>query len=189
MKIIFLSILAFVGCSLQAQNNGLSRNGHLTNKVFISELDGRSISFYLNHSRVDNQAKSFYRGEIDFHSGNTFQSITDSLMSSSSDTRPFYFFIFNQIVDLSNAKFDERVVAKCQQFLEDYPCEFFHSFSQPELNINVVKWTNFIGTSLNDKVSFALFRSKVDSKIRANCADSQDLVRSFMSEIRMCLIK
>ncbi|RPH33375.1 MAG: hypothetical protein EHM93_05345 [Bacteroidales bacterium] len=155
----------------------------------VNTLDGKPIGFFLNHSGIDKDAKRFYRGELGVGDGNTLNGIADSLISCSLETKPFYFFIFNQIVELSNGEYEEFVASKCKEFLEMYPCEFFHSFNQPELNINVVKWTNYIGITLKDRGSFSIYRTRVDSTIKARCPDIQDLLKSFMVEVRMCLVR
>ena len=152
-------------------------------------MDGKPISFFLNHNGIDINVKRFYRGEIGIQDDGVFREIMDGLIFSNSETQPFYFFVFNQIVDLSHGKQEATVANKCKEYVEEYPCEFFNSFNQPELNINVVKWTNYIGISLKDKNNYAMFRTKVDSKIRATCPGIQDLLKSFMAEVRMCLIR
>ena len=81
----------------------------------------------------------------------------------------------------------DRIAFNYTEYVERYPCEFFNSFNQPDLNINVVKWTTFIGMSLKDRARYAGFRGLVDAKLSANCGDVQDLSKSFFAEVRMCL--
>ncbi len=192
MKALFLTFFVFVSIIVKAQvndSNRHSRNVSFTNKEFVSTLGGKPISYFLNHLGIDNNSKRFYQGEVSIHDNKTFRGIMDSLISSNSETKPFYFFIFNQIVDLAKGEQEEAVANMCKEFVEDYPCEFFNSFSQPELNINVVKWTNYIGISLKDRGNYVIFRTNVDSKFKTSCPDIQDLLKSFMSEVRMCLIR
>lgn len=192
MRVSFLSILVLVSFGVKAQtcdSNKHSRNGIFINKVQVSTLDGRPISFFLSHSRIDINSKRFYKGEKSIGDDIVLKGIMDSLLTSSAETRPFYFFVFNQIVDLSNGDQEERVAFVCKEFIEKYPCDFFYSFNQPELDINVVKWTTYIGLALKDKANYVIFRNNVDSKCKANCADIQDLLKSFMVEVRMCLLR
>jgi len=192
MKALFLTFFVFVSIIIKAQvndSNRQSRNTILTNRSFVNSLDGKPISFFLNHLGIDKNSKRFYKGEVGTYDSKTFKGIMDSLISCNSDTKPFYFFVFNQIVDLSKGEQEEAVANLCKEFVENFPCEFFNSFNQPELNINVVKWTNYIGISLKDKGSYAVFRAKVDSKTKTSCPDIQDILKSFMAEVRMCLIR
>ncbi len=192
MRAIYFLFLVFIGFGLRAQgvdSNNRQNGNLLTNKVRLSSLNGVSLNFYLNHRGIDGIAKKFYKGEGDIKNQQVLNTISDSLISCNSEVRPFYFFLFNRIVDISDGPFDERIALRCKEYIEKYPCDFFSSFNQPELNINVVKWTMLIGSNLKDKGSFATYRGGVDAKLRSSCPDVQDLLRSFMMEVRMCLVR
>ncbi len=189
---ISLVILALFSSGLMGQVYDLNKHAKsklLTSKAQISILDGRPISFYLNHPSIDKNSKRLYKGELGFSRDSVPSCIMDSLLTINSETRPFYFFIFNQFVDQANGKMIDLVALKCTVFVEKYPCEFFNFFNQPDLDINVVKWTTYIGLTLKDRNGYAEFKSKIDYKIKGNCADIQDLLKSFMTEVRMCLAR
>ena len=192
MRVVFLSILVLACIGIKAQisdSNKHFKNAPVINKVQVNVLRGQPISFFLNHSGIDINSKKVYKGEKSIHEENILNGIMDSLISCGVEVRPFYFFIFNQIVDLSNGDQEERVARVCKEFIENYPCDLFYSFNQPELNINVVKWTTYIGLTLRDRANYIVFKNNVDSKIKTNCADIQDLLKSFMAEVRMCLLR
>lgn len=192
MKAGFFFLFLFIGFGLSAQvndSNKHAKNTQFVNRIQINILDGKPISFFLSHKSIDKNAKKFYRGEKGFNEDRVVLAIMDSLTACDFEVRPFYFFVFNQIVDLSNDRQADLVALKCKEFVELYPCEFFHSFNQPELNINVVKWTTYIGMNLKDRNSYYEFRNKVDIKVKSSCVDVLDLLKSFMSEVRMCLLR
>ena len=193
MRIYFsITILLLVNVGLMGQVNSYNRHAKsklFTNNAQFSMLDGKPISYYLNHPSIDKNAKRIYGGELGFSRDTLPTCIMDSLLTHNSETRPFYFFIFNQFVEQSNGKMIDLVALKCTEFVEKYPCEFFNSFNQPDLDINVVKWTTYIALSLKDRASYINFKGEVDSNLKANKCDVQDLSKSFFTEVRMCLVR
>lgn len=192
MRFVFFVLISLIYSRANAQvvdSNKHHVNGAFKNRVKVIALNDKSIGFYLSSSKIDDNAKRFYKGEVDFKVTNVLNGILDSALVCGSDVRPFYFFLLNRIVDLSDGTFDDLIAARCKQYVEKYPCEFFNSFNEPEQTINVVRWTTLIGSDLKDKGSYALFRGGVDSKMKSGCTDVQDLLRSFMMEVRMCLVR
>ncbi len=192
MRFIFFIFISLILGGANAQtvdSNKHHVNGALKNRVKVVALSDKAIDFYLSSGKIDDNAKRFYRGEVDFKASRVLYGILDSVLVCGSDVRPFYFFLLNRIVDLSDGTYDDLIAAKCKEYMERYPCEFFNSFNQPEQTINVVRWTTLIGSNLKDKGSYALFRGSVDSKIKASCPDVYDLLKSFMLEVRMCLVR
>lgn len=192
MRNAFIVTFIFLIGSALAQTavtNNQSKQNDYRNKNRISTLIGHQISFYLNHSQIDSHSKMFFKGELAISNNAITYGILDSVLTKNEETRPFYFFIFNQIVDLTNEKMLDLVSNKCLEFVEKYPCEYFTAFNEQDIDINVVKWTTFIGQALKDKNRFATFRSVVDAKINGSCSGIQDLWKSFRTEVRMCLIQ
>jgi hypothetical protein len=192
MKSFFLSFL-FVwfgfGVIAQVNSNKHAKRIYLTNKSQIDVLRGKPLSFYLNNSQIDKNSKKFYKGELIIVRDSIPSNILDSLLTKNSETRPFYFFIFNQFVDMSNGKMVTAIASKCMEYVQMYPCEFFSYFNQPEIDINVVKWTTYIGQTLMDKPQYYSYKELVDSKLKVECSEVQDLSKSFFREVRMCLVK
>lgn len=191
MRVIIFLFLVIIVIGVKAQGVDSKNHQHrkaLINKVRLNTLNGVSLNYYLNHKRIDELSKRFYKGDVAYCK-EVLNHISDSLISCNSEVRPFYFFLFNRIVEISDGSFDELIALGCKEFIEKYPCDYFNSFNQPELDINVVKWTTLIGSNLKDKGSFALYRAAIDVKVKSNCPDVQDLLRSFMMEVRMCLVR
>ncbi len=192
MRILLFLFFSFFLIGANAQVSDSSKplpNGGARNRVKVNSLNGETIRFYLLNPKIDENAKRFYNGEIDFKGDDVIKGILDSTLTCSESVRPFYFFLFNRIVDLSEGVQSEFIALRCREYIERFPCDFFNSFNQPELNINVVKWTTLIGANLKDKGTYAIYRGGVDSKLKSNCPDVQDLLKSFMMEVRMCLVK
>lgn len=192
MRNTFLVIFSFLIGSALAQTtatNSQSKQSDFRNKNRISMLSCHQISFYLNHPQIDSHSKMFFKGELAISNNAITYGIIDSVLTKNEETRPFYFFIFNQIVDLSDERMLDLVSNKCLEFVETYPCDYFTVFNGQDIDINVVKWTTFIGQALKDKNRFAIFRSVVDAKINGSCSGIQDLWKSFKTEVRMCLIQ
>lgn len=192
MRFVFFIFISLILSEVSAQSidsNKHHLNGAMKNRVKVNLLNGEAISIYLSNKKIDDYAKRFYLGEIDYKNPNVLNGILDSALVCQTEVRPFYFFLFNRVVDLSDGTFDDIIAARCRQYIEKYPCDFFNSFNQPEQTINVVRWTMLIGSDLKNKGSFALFRGGIDSKVKSSCPDIQDLLKSFMMEVRMCLIR
>jgi len=193
MKTAFsLAILVLVNVGLMGQVNDYNRRANskpITIKVQLSILDGKPIAFFLDHPNIDLNTKKIYKGELGFYRDSIPTAILDSLLTRNPETRPFYFFIFNQFVEQCSGKMIEHVAFKCTEYVEKYPCDFFNAFNHNDLDINVVKWTIYIGMTLKDRVRYADFRELVDSNLKTNCCNVQDLTKSFFTEVRMCLAK
>jgi len=160
-----------------------------TNRIRAISLNGQPISFYLNHPKIDSTSKLFFKGELSLTQNQISLCLLDSILTYNSETRPFYFFIFNQIVDLSDGEMVDPVAAKCLEFVQKYPCDFFNAFNQSDIDINVVRWTTYIGLTLKERSRYADFKYSVDSKLNRNCSEVQDLWKSFLVEVRMCLVR
>jgi len=155
----------------------------------IHTLKNKPINFYLNHTSIDSNSKKFYRGELAISNNEITYSILDSALTKNQETRPFYFFILNKIVELSGNDISGMVSERSMNYVKLYPCEFFRELNQPEIEINVVKWTTYLGQSLSGGNKYALFRNEVDTKIRSHCNEIYDLWKSFNNEVRMCVVR
>ncbi|NVO08892.1 MAG: hypothetical protein HXX16_02925 [Bacteroidales bacterium] len=192
MRNVLVVTFVFLSSTLLSQTvttNDQSKQNDSRNRNRISILNGRSISFYLNHTQIDPRSKLFFKGELSVSNYAITYGVLDSVLTKNEETRPFYFFIFNQIVDLSDEEMRDFVSNRCLEFVEKYPCEYFATFNEQDIDINVVKWTTYIGQALKDKSHYADFRSVVDYKINGTCSGIQDLWKSFKAEVRMCLVQ
>jgi hypothetical protein len=192
MRYLLVFVLIITGLTLSAQQYygvSHSKRKDFTNKEQVISIGQHPISFYLNHAKIDPFSKRFYRGELSISTDSISASILDSVLTNNAETRPFYFFIFSQIVNMSEDNMIDVVGHKEVQFIDKYPCEFFRAFNQSDIDINVVKWTTFMGRALENKSNYYEFRNRVDSKLKAKCSDLQDVFKSFFTEVRMCLVR
>jgi len=166
-----------------------SQGNDYNSRNVVTSINGNPIDFYLNHSKIDSNAKKFFRGEISISNNQIPLGLLDSVLTSNTETRPFYFLVFNQIVDLSDDEMVNSLAPFCLNFVQKYTCDFFNAFNQPDININVVKWTTYIGQTVKDRNQYMDFKGKVDINLKGNCNDLQDLGKSFLTEVRMCLIR
>ena len=192
MRIVLIIVFTLFGKNLIAQKPMLvssSKHADFTNRNIVTTLNGRPISFYLNHLQIDSYSKMFFKGKLSISSNSITNGIIDSVLTKNPETRPFYFFLFNQIVDLSDETMVDLVANRCVDFVEKYPCDFFNSFNQPDININVVKWTTYMGQALKDRNKYVDFKNVVDCNLKGCCFGVQDLWKSFFVEVRMCLVQ
>jgi len=191
-RVIFLSLLIIYGAGLYAQRSDSNKriNGlFIKNANRITVLGGKSINYYLNNQGIDLLTKNAFKGGADLSKESVSVAIFDSLMNCKNEFRPFYFSVFNELVERSEEGLKEKVAEKCALFVKQFPCDFFNYFNEPDISINVVKWTTYIGKELKDRNSFFEFKNSVDSQLKTNCPHLQDLWKSFQSEVRMCLVR
>lgn len=160
----------------------------IINKKRVAAIKGKPVAFYLAHPKIDSESKRFYKGEIALKSDLGNCTFLDSLYTDNSETRPFYFFILNTIIDLSANPGDEKLSDNCLLYIEKFPCEFFGDLDNPGTEINVVKWTNYVGLRMSNPQIHVRFRNAVDQKL-TSCSQYSDLWRSFYSEARKCIIR
>ncbi len=170
------------------KNNGNQIINSIANKKKVNYLDGQPISFYLNHPGIDNAAKSFYKGDLVLSHDLKNCSFIDSVLTSNGQTRPFYFYLFNTIIDLYEGDFNEKLAKNSLLYIEKNPCVFFRTLNGNDVDINVVKWTNFVGIEMSNTQTYQRFKNEMDKKMSA-CTENSDLWTSFFKEARKCRIK
>lgn len=189
---MFLWLLVILSTSLFAQKSDSNKRVpgvFVKNASRINVLGGKSIYYYLNNQEIDLLIKNAFKGGLDLSNEKVYKTLFDSLLKCKDEYKPFYFCIFNELVERSEGELKDKVAEECTQFVKLFPCDFFNYFNEPEISINVVKWTTFIGKELKDRNSFFEFKNSVDSKLKTTCPNLQDLWKSFQSEVRMCLVR
>jgi len=169
-----ISILTVASSLLQGQEisdkNDPKKHPTLTNKTFVNKINGRSIDFYLNHKSIDSPAKLFYNGNYALYDDEETFSFLDSVMTKNEETRPFYIFIYNQAMKVTDGALSEYMASVCRRYMEKYPCEFLSSFNDNVSKIDVDKWTAFIGFDIYDRKTFESFVADVDKKVKTRCS-------------------
>ncbi len=159
-------------------NNPQNRK-NLVNGSFTSTIKGKPITFYLNHSEIDKFSKMFYQGQFTlFDNSETFRFI-DSVMTKNKETQPFYFYLFNSIISMSDGALSEYIAGVCLDYFELYTCEYFSSVESKEYNVNETEWTTYIGWQLYAQPEFEKFKNKMEMKLRNSCSQYYDDWRVF----------
>lgn len=112
------------GDSIQKEKEKIRRE-ELLKKVEIESVDGRPISFYLNHPDLHNLIKDFYAVKfLPSDNDKTFH-LLELLTNKHPDLYPFYFHCLNQICVYSDGALSEVMGEYCMQAVLNYPHYFF----------------------------------------------------------------
>ncbi|MGC3944678.1 MAG: hypothetical protein QM762_09175 [Chryseolinea sp.] len=155
------------------EKNDPKKHPHSINKTFVDKIEGRPIDFYLNHKRIDTPAKLFYQGKFAVTDDEETFAFLDSVMTRNPETRSFYQFIFNRVMELSDGALSEQMSVMCRRYFEKYPCE-----ALANLNTNITKterdkWIEFIAFDLYDKKAFDLFATGVEKQLTKKCSSNK----------------
>ncbi len=138
---VFLFILGFNICLSQiSEHNDPKKYPNQVNTVIVDSIAGKSIDFYLNHPNIDNYSKAFYKKEFAVSDDDITLSITDSVFTKNKETKPFYIFIFNSIVDLSDGALSEIVSLNCFEFIKQNTCDFIRLKFNKEYLLHYKTW-------------------------------------------------
>jgi len=139
-----------VSCQVSSENDPATHT-YLLNKVQVSKIRNHTIEFYLNNSQIDKYSKMYYRCEYAPSDDDITSGFLDSILTNNNETRPFYVFIFNQILKSADGGLAEIMSFKCLEYVSKYPCEFV----KYGVNENFIDINNWIGqlifTEYNDK--------------------------------------
>lgn len=67
----------------------------------------------------------------------------------------------------------EYMTSVCRRYFEKYPCEFLLNLSGNVSEIDIDKWTGFIGFDLYDRKTFEDFVTNIDKNINSNCSPNK----------------
>jgi len=153
-----------------SEKNDPKKHPTLTNKKRVDNLDGRPIDFYLNHKDIDTPAKLFYKGQYALYDDEETFKFLDGILTENAETRPFYLFIYNQAMVVTDGALAEYMTSVCRRYIEKYPCEFLLHLDDKVSKIDLEKWTGFIGFDVYDKDSFEKFALDIDRKVKTDCS-------------------
>jgi hypothetical protein len=120
--------------------NNPQKLSHSVNKEFITELNGKPISYYLNHPEIDQYAKLYYQGKFSASDDTLTFAFLDSVLTCNKETKPFYLFVFNSVVSIADGALAEVVAEDCWAYFEIHPCEFFALSDDKLYSKNYCKW-------------------------------------------------
>lgn len=155
-KILYaiFSGLIFTGINVYCQvppENDPSIHTYLLNKVQVSKIRNHPIEFYLNNSQIDKYSKMYYRCEFAPSDDDITSGFLDSILTNNNVTRPFYVFIFDNILKSADGGLAEMMSFKCLEYVSKYPCEFV-KYGVDEKSLDLKYWyaeLNF--TQYNDE--------------------------------------
>jgi hypothetical protein len=170
LTIIILTLITSLTFGQEiSEKNDPKKHPTLTNKKTVDKLNGRPIDFYLNHKDIDTPAKLFYKGQYALYDDEETFRFLDGILTENAETRPFYLFIYNQAMVVTDGALAEYMASVCRRYIEKYPCEFLLHLDDKVSKIDLEKWTGFIGFDVYDKVTFEKFVTEISRKIKANC--------------------
>lgn len=116
----------------------------LTNNCFVNELNGKPITFYLNHPEIDTYAKMFYQGQFVLSDDTLTFAFLDSVLTANQETQPFYLHVFNYAVKIADGALAEVMGSYCQPYFEKTPCKFMDLKTNKLYSDNYQKWISFV---------------------------------------------
>lgn len=84
-----------------------------SNQKHPASIAGRPESFYLKHNAISKNARLYYEGKLTPGDYPPTLAILDSVLTRNTETRPFYFFILNQIMKVTDGALSEYLTAVC----------------------------------------------------------------------------
>jgi hypothetical protein len=164
-----------------AEKNDPQKHPTLINRNDVDSIGGKPIDFYLNHRDIDAAAKLFYLGKYALYDDNETFHFLNEVLTDHDATRPFYFFIFNQALKMSDGALAEIMSSICRTYVAKYPCEFLRYLDDTVASVNVAQWASFIGFDVFDKESFEQFSSEIEKEVKESCPDN----RSSWSKLKL----
>ncbi|HLO69289.1 MAG TPA: hypothetical protein VK167_00360 [Flavipsychrobacter sp.] len=172
-----------MGQLIPKDNHPIFATGRVNTKR-IDKINGRPTSYYVNNPKISFYAKAFYNGQFCMYDNDEFFSLMDSALTSNNDTRPFYFYLFNRIVELSDGAVSEVAAEYCKNYIEKYPCEFLNYYNKKEFAIPLDTWTMFVGFMFDNAKNCNDLLQTIDKKITVGCPQLQQQWDKLKPDIR-----
>ncbi|NLR95117.1 SH3 domain-containing protein [Flammeovirga agarivorans] len=116
------------------------------NKKFTRQIDGKPITYFLNHTSIDIYSKMYYQGIYQISDSEITFNLLDSVTTDNIDTRKFYLFNFSNILQESDGALSEAIGSYCLNYLKKYPLE-----------VNLLKTKLYQDNSYEKFISFSAF--------------------------------
>lgn len=91
-------------------------------------LAGHSISFYLTNDNIPQFCKDLYNNARQPTDDSKTLALLDSLLTTDSETRPFYFLTITRTIEKADGSYSESLGLRGKQFLESRTNEFLKYF-------------------------------------------------------------
>ncbi len=119
------------------------KNLTLANNWFVKEINGKPITFYLNHSEIDTYAKMFYQGQFAISDDTLTFAFLDSVLTNNPETQPFYLHVFNYAVKVADGALAEVMGSYCKPYFEKNTCRFIDLKTNKLYSDYYQKWIHF----------------------------------------------
>lgn len=116
----------------------------LTNSWFVKELNGKPITFYLNHPEIDTYSKMFYQGQFALSDDTLTFSFLDSVSTTNRETQPFYLHVCNYAVKVADGALAEAMGSYCKPYFEKNSCGFMDLKTNELYSDYYQKWIDFV---------------------------------------------
>jgi len=154
-------------------SNRPDKHTYLLNKWFVSELNGKAITYYLNNPKIDTYAKMFYQGQFAVSDDLFTFTFLDSILTSNPENRVFYLYIFNSVLRLTDGALSEYIGIDCRAYLEKYPCDFIKIKDSKLYSDNYENWIDFAAfeyySEQNPILSINNNTELLKQKVQSNC--------------------
>lgn len=175
MRLYSILVLLAANLALHGQAvpgaNDPNKHPTWTNSTFVKMIGGKPIDHYLKHDRISQIAKMFYKGQWAISDDEGTFGFLDSVLTDNTDTRPFYFFVFNQVLKISDGAVSEYISTVCGRFLAKYPCEFIAMSGDKKYILDNDKWMDFIGFDLYDSSNYKAYIADIERKVKRGCGN------------------
>jgi len=126
------------------EDNKPVKHLELTNNWFVSELNGKPITFYLNHPEIDTYSKMFYQGQFALSDDTLTFAFLDSVLTTNQETQSFYLHVFNYAVKVADGALAEVMGSYCKPYFEKNTCRFIDLKTDEQYSDYYQKWIDFI---------------------------------------------
>jgi hypothetical protein len=113
-----------------------------------SLIEGRPVSFYLYRGDVSPVAKDFYLLRFIPSDNPLTFSLGDSLLTRNDTTRPFYYFLFRRLRQISDEALTEGLTNYAARYALTYPEEFFKKLRMPVYRASYSDWVLDFASSI-----------------------------------------
>lgn len=125
-------------------------------------IDGKPLSFYLNHADIDPYSKLYVQGKYALDQDRAACVFIDSIFTKNPETAMFYAYLYAETVDNSSDEFPlfELMHSKRMAFLIEQPCLFMAYYQ------DYLKWVYEMDEGILDESS----HQKIISRLKNNCS-------------------
>lgn len=158
-----------------SEGNRPDKHPTISNKWFASQLNGKPIIYYLNHSKIDIYAKMFYQGQFAVSDDALTFAFLNNVLTCNHETKAFYLHVFNSVLRVTDGALSESMGAECRAYLQNYPCDFIKIKDNKLYADNYKKWIDFAAVEYYcEQNPIAVINKNIDlikQKVLSNCAN------------------